>query len=108
MAQLEDMISSILSDPQSMQMVSSLLSGLGENPKEPPQNEPAAALPDIADLEKLGGVLKKMNGPPDDRCRLLMALKPFVAVERRERIDQSVQLLKLMSIAQSFGGINLV
>ena len=100
MAQLEDMISSILSDPKSMQMVSSLLSGLGEDsaPAEAPP-----ALPDMIPLEQLGGMLKKLGGPPDDRCRLLMALRPFVAEPKRQRIDQSVQLLKLMSVAESCG-----
>ena len=98
MAQLEDMISSILSDPKSMQMVSSLLSGLGE------EGEPSApALPDSIQMEQLGGMLKKLSGPPDDRCRLLMALRPFVDESKRERIDQSVQLLKMMSVAEGLG-----
>ena len=98
MAQLEDMISSILSDPKSMQMVSSLLSGLDE------EGEPnAPALPDSIQMEQLGGMLKKLSGPPDDRCRLLMALRPFVDEPKRERIDQSVQLLKMMSVAEGWG-----
>ncbi len=105
MAQLEDMLSSLLSDPQSMQTVASLLSGLGENKPDTPT---APALAETADLEKLGGILKKMNGPPDDRCRLLLALRPFVDINKRQRIDQSVQLLKLMSIAETMGGLNLV
>lgn len=99
MAQLEDMISSLLSDPKSMQMISSLL-GNGE--------AEAPALPDTKQLEQLGGVLKKLGGPPDERCQLLMALRPFVEPARRERIDQSVQLLKLMSLAESVGGLGLV
>ncbi|MBQ6946664.1 MAG: hypothetical protein IJN42_01335 [Clostridia bacterium] len=103
---LEDMISSILSDPKSMQTISSLLAGLGDEQEDTPAAPPS--LPDTAQLEQLGGVLKKLGGPPDERCQLLLALRPFVDRDKRERIDQSVQLLKLMSLAESVGGLGLV
>ena len=108
MAELDEMISSILKDPQSMQMVSSLLAGLGgdkENEKDA-SVESAPALP--FDINKLAPLLTKMNGPPDERCRLLMALRPFVSQERRERIDQSIKILKMMSLAGEMGGLGLV
>lgn len=100
MAELDEMISSLLSDPNSMQMISSLLSGLGE------KNEPT--LPALPDLDKLAPLLQKLGGPPDERCKLLMALKPFVNAQRQERIDQSVKLLKLMDLAQEMGGLGIV
>ncbi len=108
MAELDEMISSILKDPQSMQMVSSLLSGLGGNKEEAQEapNESPPALP--FDVTKLAPLLMKMNGPPDERCRLLMALRPFVSHERQERIDQSVKILKMMSLADGIGGLDLV
>ena len=110
MAELDEMISSILKDPQSMQMVSSLLSGLGGDKPQPKESENAAedapALP--FDISKLAPILMKMNGPPDERCKLLLALRPFVSAARQERIDQSVKILKMMSLAGEMGGIGLV
>lgn len=108
MAELDEMISSILKDPQSMQMVSSLLAGLGgdKEHKKDESIENAPALP--FDVNKLAPLLTKMNAPPDERCRLLMALRPFVSQERRQRIDQSIQILKMMSLAGEMGGLGLV
>ena len=101
MAELDEMISSILSDPSSMQMVSSLLSGLSDKG----DSAPAPALPD---LEKLAPLVQKLGAPPDERCKLLMALRPFVNSERQQRIDQSIKILKMMSLAQEMGGMGLV
>lgn len=100
MAQLDEMLTSLLSDPKNMEMLSSLLSGAGQ------ENTPV--LPAGLDMEKLGAMAQKLSGPPDERCRLLLALRPFVDRTRQERIDQSVKLLKLMSVAESMGGLGLV
>ena len=106
MAELDEMISSILKDPQSLQTISSLLSGLGGEKEE---KEPAAATPALPfDIDKLAPVLMKLGAPPDERCKLLMALKPFVSHDRQERIDQSIKILKMMSLAGEMGGIGLV
>jgi len=106
-AELDEMISSILKDPQSMQMVSSLLAGLGG---EKGETEKTAADPPALpiDLAKLTPVLMKLNGPPDERCKLLLALRPFVSPSRQARIDQSVKLLKMMSLADQMGGLGIV
>ena len=107
MAELDEMISSILKDPQSMQMVSSLLSGLGGDKEEPEKSdEGAPTLP--VDLGKLTPLLMKLNGPPDERCKLLLALRPFVSPPRQARIDQSIKLLKMMSLADQMGGLGIV
>lgn len=102
MAELEDMISSILKDPGSMQMVSSLLAGLGDKKDDTP------ALPAGIDMDKIAALMQKMSGEPDERCKLLLALRPFVDKERQQKIDQSVKLLRLMSVAEEMGGIGLV
>ncbi len=105
MAELDEMLSSILKDPQSLQTISSLLSNLGGE-KEEKESPVSAALP--FDVEKLAPVLMKLNAPPDDRCKLLMALRPFVSNQRQERIDQSIKILKMMSLAGEMGGLGIV
>ena len=103
MAELGDMIGKLLEDPQSMQTISQLLGSLGEKPEKP-------ELPDIdmGDFEKISGALRLLNGPPDERCSLLLALKPFVSARRGEKIEQSVKILKLLRIAEQTGGLGLV
>lgn len=102
MAELDEMISSILKDPQSLQTISSLISNLGGE-KESPTD---AVLP--FDIDKLAPVLTKLNAPPDERCKLLLALRPFVSHQRQERIDQSIKILKMMSLAGEMGGLGIV
>ena len=110
MAQTEDFLSAILQDPKSMQMVSSLLSGLGgtdskeQSPAAPSLTDALSSL----DIEKIGSLIQKINGPPDERCKLLLALRPFVSGERKARIDQSVQILKLLNLSEVMGGISHV
>lgn len=106
MAELDEMISSILKDPQSMQMVSSLLGSLGGDKEEKGDAVSTPALP--LDLDKLAPLLSKLNAPPDERCKLLLALRPFVSLERQERIDQSIKILKMMSLAGEMGGLGIV
>ena len=109
MAELDEMISSILKDPQSMQTISSLLSGSGGEKgvcDGSEKSEADTALP--IDIARLTPLLRKMNGPPDERCRLLLALRPFVSPERQNRIDQSIKILKMMSLASEMGGIGIV
>ncbi len=103
MAQLDEMLSSLLADPKNMQLLSSLLGG-----EETPKQETVPTLPAGLDAAQLGGMLQKLGGPPDDRCKLLMALRPFVDGPKQQRIDQGVQLLKLMGLAESMGGLGLV
>lgn len=45
-------------------------------------------------LSNLGGVMNK----PDVRCDFLLALKPLLREEHRERVDQSVKMLRLMNM----------
>ncbi len=110
MAQTEDFLSAILQDPKSMQMVSSLLSGLGgaDNKEATPAPPSLSDALSSLDIEKIGTLIQKMNAPPDERCQLLLALRPFVSDMRKQRIDQSVQLLKLLHLSETMGGISLV
>ncbi len=105
MAELDEMISSILKDPQSLQTISSLISNLGGE-KEEKETSVGATLP--FDVDKLAPVLMKLNAPPDERCKLLLALKPFVSHQRQERIEQSIKILKMMSLAGEMGGLGIV
>lgn len=127
MAELGDMLGKLLDDPENVKMVSSLLGALSSEPPSehrpkpseqdspPPKGQPSkkppskpSCPPGEPDMEKISKLLKMWNGPPDERCRLLMALKPFVSPPRRGKIDQCIKMLKLLEIAEKMGGLGLV
>lgn len=102
MAELDEMITSLLQDPKSIEMISSLLSGKdGEAPALP-------ALPDGFDPAKLSKLVKSLGGPPDERTKLLLALRPFLAPSRRQKLDRSIKILKLLKLADEMGGFEIV
>lgn len=54
------------------------------------------------DMENMAKVMKLMNKlknqPEDQRIKLLNTLRPMLSEARRGRVDQVVQILKIMSI----------
>ncbi len=57
---------------------------------------------DPALLLKAGNALSRMNSQPDERCALLTALRPFLRSERQERINEAINILKLLRLAELF------
>ena len=57
------------------------------------------SLPDGLDPLKLIGLMSALgSGADDKRAGLLLALKPHLSVERQERVDKAVKLLKIASL----------
>lgn len=91
---LNENISRLLNDPEGMakiQAVARTLFGENEPAESPPQNN------DISILMKAASALK--GDETDERGRLLLALKPHLKSERRERVDRAVRLLRLAKLA---------
>ncbi len=88
---LEEQLSSVLSDPEAMSKISSIIGALGAGtppaaPSAPP-SEPSAAF----NLPDMGG---------DRRVRLLNALKPFLSEKRAPYVDGAVTILKMMQLGK--------
>ena len=50
-------------------------------------------------MAKIMRLLNKLrNQPEDQRIKLLNTLKPMLSQERRSKVDEAVQILKIMSI----------
>lgn len=103
MDDLSEKLSSLLSDPGSVEqlkgMAQSLLSGMGSGGEAGSSNPPTDGLSagDLQTITKVMGLLRSQGGE-DQRTRLLVALRPYVPQERRERIDQAVKMLRLVSV----------
>ena len=90
---LADKISELLADPEGMArieaMAQSLLSGEKEEQKEEQLPNPAQLVPILSALK---------GGGTDERSRLLLALRPHLGEERRERVDKAIKLLRIVSV----------
>ena len=105
---MEDMagrISELLSSPGGMDKIKSLADALFKD-NAPPKDEPSEnnsdqgfSLPDGFDIGKIMGLVSVLNNnQADRRSDLLLALKPHLSAERRERVDKAVKLLKIAAL----------
>lgn len=89
---LAEKLSEILNDPEGMARIQSMAQSLlsQQTPEQPQPEEPAI---DGIKLAKMLGALKSSG--TDDRSQLLLALRPHLSEERRQRVDKAVKLLRL-------------
>ena len=115
---LNQKIQSLLSSPDSMARIQSLMSSLGggdlpfslpepeKESKPEPESAPASNSPlDPSMLTKLMPLLENLNKENED-TRLLKSLKPYLHGDREKRLDDAIrmmQLAKLMPLLQGFG-----
>lgn len=96
---LEDKLNAILSDPDAMsrisEMAKSLFSGQDGGQKPEPEG-------DVALIKRVAGLLRGNALQPDETA-LLSALRPFLSVERRARLDRAIKLARFASLAKIAG-----
>ena len=116
MADLEEKLNSILSNPEAMGQIMNIARSLGGGPTETAASSPAPSCSEtdsstsrsdsfssLGDLEprflELGfKLLNAYRSDDDDRAALLSALRPFVRPERYARLDQAIQVSKLTRV----------
>ena len=98
---LEEQLSAVLSDPEAMNKISSIMGALGapsQDQSQSQQPQPAPQLPSLSGLK-----LPDMAG--DNRTKLLMALKPFLSQKRAPYVDGAVALLGMMQLGKLSGAM---
>ena len=107
MEDIQEKLSALLSDPDGMNKIKTIAESLfnGDDAKKTPTPEPDTpqssdfSLPDGFDISKIMGLMSVFNSNRNDRrSELLLALKPHLSVERREKVDKAVKLLKIVSL----------
>ena len=112
MAEFEEKLNSILSDPDAMSRIMQLAQSFsGEAPSPPPK--PEAPQPDLSGLFS-GGIdqdlllrllplLQELGGSRDSHARqLLYALRPYLKKERQEKVERALQLARLFRVGKTF------
>ena len=62
---------------------------------------------DLGMMLKLASVFSELNAD-DERARLLRDLKPFLSDGKREKVEQTIKILKLLKIAEKAKNENLL
>lgn len=107
MDDLSDKIARLLSSPEGMEKIRTVMSSLGDAPAAIPAAAsvpaaPAAPAPpaggmgalDPALIRRVMPLLGALNSENDD-TRLLQALRPYLHGEREQRLDETMRLLRL-------------
>lgn len=99
MSELEDTLSSVLSDPEQMArlraMAQSLMGGAAQD-SEP--SAPAATPPSPEGLGQLGALLKG-GGEKSRQLRALEALLPCLSESRARKLSRAIRLSSLLRLA---------
>ncbi len=92
------------SQPGNMEKLQGVLSSLGtESGGEKPAPPPAP--PDLSALQKLLPLLGGLSGDDKDpNVALLRALRPYLHDGREKRVDEAIELLRLMKLLPLLGG----
>lgn len=100
MDDLNQKLSQILNDPESMnrvrEMAESILSN--EKPKEE-KNDSVFGAVDSKELMNIMSIVSKLNNHSDDaRTNLLTALKPHLSDPKKEKVDTAIKILRLLEL----------
>lgn len=125
MAEWEEKLEGILSNPQAMEQIMALAKSLEGGEKQPteaaatpaPPTSTPASLPDLSQLMGSVGqldpkllsiaakLMSQMGKQDDRRTALLQALRPFVKPERYAKLDKAIQIARLSVLIRA--GIEL-
>ena len=117
MADWQEQLNTILSDPEAMSRIATLAQSLsGASPEAPPP--PPDAAPDAeggtAAASALGGLdpellrralplLRQLNRPESgEAAEFLRALRPFLSEKRRGKVERAAQLARLIHLGKTF------
>lgn len=127
MAEFDEQLNSLLSNPDAMAQIMQLAQSLGggaepsQTPPPPPQSAPfpapsEKAAPPGGDLfsSLMGGadpslmlkllpLVQELGGQRDSNARqLLYALRPYLKPERQEKVERALQLARLFHVGKKF------
>ena len=107
MAEFEEKLNSILSNPELMGQIMSMAGSLNQAPAPPPPPPPQAGLPfDPGAMAGMLQMLKATQLEPKQR-NLIQALRGFVPDDRLVRLEKAMQaslIAKFASAAMNQGG----
>ena len=102
MSELEEKLGAMLSNPQMMQQISSLVQAMGQPsqpaPSPPPMPEPSPPEPDFSQLQGLASLLQN-NRTDANQQALLRALSPYLSPWRVGKLERAMRASKMAGLA---------
>ena len=103
MADWQEQLNTILSDPDAMTRIAALAQSLGgaggEEPKPEQKKEPEGAF----DAEALGRIARQLNrSESGEAAAFLRALRPYLSEKRRDKVERAAQLARLIHLGKTF------
>ena len=99
---LEEKLSQVLNDPNSMAQLMSFAQSLGMVPPDAPPPPGPSPCPPPGDDAFVRGILqlvRQANQKDGPQEALLAALKPYLRPERREKLDRAMRIARISQIA---------
>ena len=103
MSELEEKLGAMLSNPQLMQQISSLVQAMGQPSPSPPPPTPPQQLsePDLSQLQGLASLLQS-NRIDTNQQALLRALSPYLSPWRVGKLERAMRASKMAGLASVF------
>lgn len=118
MAEFDEKLNQILSDPGAMAQIMQLAQSLGGESSPARQTPPPPSAPqptqdgsllsslaggiDPALLTRLVPLIRELGGKQDSNARaLLYALRPYLKEERQEKVERALQLARLFHLGKT-------
>lgn len=103
MSELEEKLGAMLSNPQLMQQISSLVQAMGQpSPSPPPPTPPQqSSEPDLSQLQGLASLLQS-NRIDTNQQALLRALSPYLSPWRVGKLERAMRASKMAGLASVF------
>ena len=91
-------------DSISPEMIDSLIGMINNgNNSQNSQSDNTSSI-DFETIMKMKSIMDKINTKDNPRSKLLLSLKPYLKESRKNKIDQYIQLSKIMEILPFIGG----
>ena len=114
MAEFDDKLNSILSNPDAMAQIMQLAQSFSAEPSPPPPIQPPPPQNSVNPLSALGNLdpklitrllplIQELGGSQDSNARrLLYALSPYLKPGRQQKVDRALQLARLFHVGRQF------
>lgn len=94
-------------DSISPEMIDSIMNMVNNNSNSNTTSNNESGTNNTIDLDtfmKMKSIMDKMNTKDNPRSKLLLSLKPYLKEDRKNKLDQYIQLSKMIEILPFLGG----
>ncbi|MBQ6999315.1 MAG: hypothetical protein IJN62_05980 [Clostridia bacterium] len=105
MDNMADKLKTMLEDPETLNMLSSLLGSMQSQSAETVQEEepvPQTSTEQTDNIFKIKQMLEQTSVANDPRINLLNSLKPYMGKKRMAKMDQAIRLIQISKMASIF------